>query len=465
MKIRLRNYIALVYTLFICASVAILGFTANAFSGKLFSEYVKRTIDTEISEIVRSFADQYQPSYRRFNLDGINAIGMHYLHRGYFVSLETPNGFPLWDIQIMNMPHCNMMMREITTRMQNDYRLPGSFITTKHAIVSETGPAGNVNIEVYAPYFYTMEDAQFLRALNRFFIGTGIIFALLSVIISVCLATVVARPVVQAGNAARRISEGNFAIRIPDNYAQTELHELAGSVNDLAANLENGEKWQKRLSSDIAHELRTPLTALQGNIDAMIDGIWEPTTERLQSCNEELSRLNKLIEDLSMLSIIERDNINLNKTDFDLQKPLAQVVERFRPLAIEKGLTIKTDLAKAPIHADYDRLTQVFVNILSNAVKYTDRGNITIALNAGKQTVAPNAHTITIADTGIGIPDRDLPHIFKRFYRSDASRDRSSGGSGIGLSIAAAIINAHGGTISAESVEGAGSVFKVTLPA
>ena len=459
MKIRLRNYIALVYTFFICIGIAILGITANAFSGKLFSAYIKRTIDLETNEIIRSFADQYHTPSRRFNIDSINAIGMHYLHHGYLISLETLTGEPLWDVHIMNMPQCNLIVEEITARMQNDHRLDGSFVSTQYAIDTGTGPVGKVNIEVYAPYFYTLEDAQFLSSLNRFFIGTGIVFALLGVIISLVLAAFIARPVLQAKNAARRISEGNFSTRISDNYMLTELHELAGSVNDLAANLENGEKWQKRLTSDIAHELRTPLTALRGNIDAMIDGVWEPTTERLQSCNAEIDRLHKLIEDLNMLSIIEQDNINLHKKDFDLQKLLNHTVQQFLPLAAEKGITLTANLVEAPIHADYDRLIQVFVNLLSNAVKYTDKGNITLTLNTGSLS-----HEITITDTGIGIPSHDLPHIFKRLYRSDISRNRSSGGSGIGLSIVAAIIHAHGGSISVESVEGKGSVFMVTLP-
>jgi signal transduction histidine kinase len=134
----------------------------------------------------------------------------------------------------------------------------------------------------------------------------GIVFVMVSIIVSLSLAAVITKPILQAKEAARRISGGDFSIRIPVNHFTMELHELSQSVNDLAAALENGERWQKRLSSDIAHELRTPLTTLQGNIEAMIDGVWEPTTERLESCHEEIRRLHKMVEDLNLLSILER---------------------------------------------------------------------------------------------------------------------------------------------------------------
>ena len=179
----------------------------------------------------------------------------------------------------------------------------------------------------------------------------------------------------------------------------------------------------------------------------------------MQGCNEELNRLNKLIEDFGVLSIIERDNLNLQKTDFDLKKLLVQSAGQFRPLAQEKGIDFTLDILEAPIHADYNRIMQVFVNLLSNAVKYTDQGSITLTLNINDEE-----YKICIADTGIGISEQDLPYIFKRLYRSDVSRGRSSGGSGIGLSIVATIVKAHGGDISVESKEGRGSVFTVTLP-
>jgi signal transduction histidine kinase len=326
---------------------------------------------------------------------------------------------------------------------------------------SETRYIGTVNIEAYAPFFYTISESDFLKDLDNFFIIAGILFVLLSIVVSIYLAATIARPIVRAKNAARQISGGDFRIKIPDKHFTIELHELALSVNDLSADLLNGEKWQKRLTSDIAHELRTPLTTLQGNIDAIIEGVWEPTPEHLESCSEEIERLHKLVEDLSMLSILERDIIVLHKTNFNLDKLISRAVQQFVPLANEKGIALTAELFETPIYADYDRLMQVMINLISNAVKYTDAGKITVTVKRNKQN-GQIYYEITVADTGIGIPEKDLPHIFKRLYRSDKSRGRLTGGFGIGLSIASAIVEAHGGKITAESND-TGSIFKVEL--
>jgi signal transduction histidine kinase len=178
-----------------------------------------------------------------------------------------------------------------------------------------------------------------------------------------------------------------------------------------------------------------------------------------------------LVEDLNILTSIEWETAdpvsygmsrNLNKSSFDLAKLVQTTAEHFTPAVHEKGIALRLNLRESPINADYDRLKQVFMNLLSNAVKYTDSGSITIGIERGV-----NNWDIIFADTGIGIPEKDLPHIFERFYRTDKSRNRSTGGAGIGLTIAAAIVAAHGGKISVESKSGkngpGGSVFRVEL--
>jgi signal transduction histidine kinase len=233
-------------------------------------------------------------------------------------------------------------------------------------------------------------------------------------------------------------------------------------VNDLAAALENGERWQRQLTADIAHELRTPLTCLQGNMEAMIDGVWEPTPERLSSAYEEIVRLNKLVEDLNSLSILEQENIVLHKTEFDLARLAGAAAERFRTAALEKGLTITVEECGAvTVNGDYDRLTQVFNNLISNAVKYTAQGGVTITI-----TETQDFCEATVADTGIGLEEDELDRVFERFYRSDKSRSRSGTetGAGIGLSIAQTIAIAHGGQLRAERRPSGGSIFTLRLP-
>jgi signal transduction histidine kinase len=200
-------------------------------------------------------------------------------------------------------------------------------------------------------------------------------------------------------------------------------------------------------------------------------------------------RLAGLVQDLNTLTSLEREAGDLSgenspgvsfgaaeklcKTEFDLAKLLGATAEQFRAAASGKGIEIKLNLRESPVTADYDRLKQVFINLLSNAVKYTDRGSVTVTVGEREPALGaspPGRWEVTVADTGIGIPAGDLPHIFERFYRSDKSRSRSTGGAGIGLTIAAAIVRAHGGTISAESRDdetaagsSTGSVFRVAL--
>jgi signal transduction histidine kinase len=194
----------------------------------------------------------------------------------------------------------------------------------------------------------------------------------------------------------------------------------------------------------------------------MIDGVWEPTAERLSSAYEEIVRLNKLVEDLNSLSILEQKNIVLHKTEFDLAKLASAAAERFRPAAQEKGLTITVaDCGAVMVNGDYDRLTQVFVNLIANAVKYTAQGGVAVTI-----TETQDFCEAAVADTGIGLEEDELDRVFERFYRSDKSRSRSGAeaGAGIGLSIAQTIAAAHGGRIRAERRSGGGSVFTLRLP-
>jgi signal transduction histidine kinase len=297
-------------------------------------------------------------------------------------------------------------------------------------------------------------------------------------VISVVLAGAIARPILKAEKAARSIAafhreaprvreKQSSLIRIHDRYTTRELADLSRSINELAEELEEGERRQKQLSLDIAHELRTPLTCLQGSIEAMMDGVWEADAERLGSCHEEVIRLAKLVEDLNTLTGLEWNEITLNKTGFDLSKLLQSTAEQFYPAAAEKGIAIELNLIPSPVTADYDRLKQVFINLLSNAVKFTDSGSICVSIRQGAAQDSGGSWDVSVTDTGPGIAEDEIPRIFERFYRSDKSRTRSTGGAGIGLTIAAAIAAAHGGRITAANRPAgdlsSGAVFTVQL--
>jgi signal transduction histidine kinase len=463
--ISLRNRLALSYALFACVSVLVMGAVVNRFAAKLFSAFVTEKINAESAEIAHAIADFYNPNARSFDVAGMEALGMHFVHQGYILSVADLKGNTVWDARSCDMKQCAAVIDTIALRMKNEFGVGGALRTNRFPLSYREKPVGQVSIETFGPFFYNESESAFLAGLNRFFLISGGIFIGLSILLSFFLAAQISRPVLKAAEAARRIAGGALSARVPDRYRTRELRELSRSVNDLAAALENGERWQKQLTADIAHELRTPLTCLLGNMEAMMDGLWEPTAERLSSSYEEILRLNKLVEDLSLLSILEQKNIILHKTEFDLAKLAASVTERFLPAAREKGLSLAVEAQGAVIvNADYDRLTQVFTNLIANALRYTDRGGVAVTI-----TETQDCCEAAVADTGVGLEEDETERVFERFYRSDKSRGRAGtdapgSGAGIGLSIAQAIAAAHGGRIGAERRSGGGSVFTLRLP-
>jgi signal transduction histidine kinase len=464
--ISLKNRLILTYVLFISLALVVLTFMVNQITSRIFTGLIKQNITEKSNDIVRAIAGQYNPKTRGFDIITIEAIGMYFIHEGYILTIFDENGDFIWDARSHNMRECAEVLETIAARMEEKFRVSGSFQNQQYPIHYAKQPIGNIRIETYGPFFYSEAEALFLSSVNRLFVIAGLVFVLLSVIISILLSRTIARPILKAEEAARQIAalhssgtnnQQNLRIRLHDHYQTKELAGLSRSINDLADELEEGERRQRQLISDIAHELRTPLTYLQGSIEAILDGVWKPDREHLTNCHEEIIRVTRLIQDLNTLTNFEWENIILNKTDFDLAELLQVTADQFKAAAHKKGITITLNLIPSPINADYDRLKQVFINLLSNAVKYTDEGNITISMQPSSKN-----RRIFITDTGIGIPPEYLPHIFERLYRTDKSRNRKTGGAGIGLTIAAAIVSAHGGTIKAES-NGSGTTFQVEL--
>jgi signal transduction histidine kinase len=226
------------------------------------------------------------------------------------------------------------------------------------------------------------------------------------------------------------------------------LHELSVSVKELAERLHHQETLKRRMTTDIAHELRTPLAAVQSHIEAFMDGVWEPDYERLSVIHGEVIRLTKLISELSNLSIVEGDEIKLKLSTVDLSEILNDIVDSYEPMFSDKNISVNKDIQNnVNMMGDIDYLKRIFINILSNAFKYTnENGTVSVFLEQIEDKIR-----ITVKDTGIGIPKEDLKYIFERFYRSDLSRNRQTGGTGIGLTITKALVEAHAGTIRIDS--------------
>ena len=200
--------------------------------------------------------------------------------------------------------------------------------------------------------------------------------------------------------------------------------------------------------SDIAHELRNPVAVIKSHLEAIEDGVWEPTPERIRLTVSEVDRLSQLIREVEKLTSIEGAAHSLSVEETDASSVVEKASLVFDPLYKNKGVELKRDIEPGVMmQLDGAKMRQVVENLLSNALRYTDAGG-----------------SVTVADTGIGIAAKDLPYIFERFYRTDVSRARTSGGIGIGLAIVKAIVEAHGGTIEVESEPGKGTRFTVKIP-
>ena len=475
-SISLKNRLALTYALLISLSVGILVLLVNQFTVLMFDNLVRSNIEARSREIVSMISDQFFTDRNRIDTEAIRTIGLYFAEQGYLISLEDAWGNVIWDARNQGMGH-HMMGRGMSRRWQQN-NLLNQNLQGNHResfpVFSGNIRLGIVSIETLAPVFYSETESMFLNSLNRLFLFAWILLTVLSIIVSVFLSRTIAKPILKAGDTARQIAQNystgknpgirinNPSPRINEKYKTREIAELSSSINSLAEELEESERRQSQLSSDIAHELRTPLATLQGSLEAMIDGIYQPDREHLESCHEEVLRLNRMAEDLNILTGFEWNNIALSLSEFNFPKMLSTIVDQWRAAAMEKGIELQLHIEEGSLNkaisADYDRLKQVFINILSNAIKYTDRGRIEI--NAEK---SETGWLTAVSDTGIGIPEEDLPHIFERLYRSDKSRNRSTGGAGIGLSIAAAIIKAHRGKITAENNPSGGTIFKISL--
>lgn len=271
----------------------------------------------------------------------------------------------------------------------------------------------------------------------------------------------IVEPIQRMMETSRRIAEGRYhdRVRVRDDY---EIRDLAESLNSMAATLERTEQQRQELIGNVAHELRTPLTTIKGYMEALIDGIMPADATTFSLVREEADRLSRLVQDLQDLSRLEESGVALHVRPALVSDIVSGVVRKMRPQFEAKGVSLNAmappSLARVP--ADVDRMQQVLLNLTANALQYTPPGgSVCIEAVAQGATVA-----ISVVDTGIGIAPEHLPHIFTRFYRVDKSRSRAAGGTGIGLTIARRLTEAHGGSISVESTAGQGSRFTVTLP-
>ncbi|MGM0524111.1 MAG: sensor histidine kinase [Bacillota bacterium] len=314
----------------------------------------------------------------------------------------------------------------------------------------------------YSPNQLVGADFSFFRQIRQNIMVAVVITIVLALFFSALFSKRLTKSFKVVSLAIRDLKARKLKEPVDVHALSGEMKDIGEAVNDLALTLNKQERLRKQFTADFAHELRTPLATLRSQLEAYLDGVFEPTTDRLEKSHEELMRLVRLVNELESLIAAENPEIKLNRSSVSAKALLTFMYEQFKTSFNDKGVTMTLQVPDDDvlITIDRDRIIQVLTNVINNALQYTNQGhNVTLTL---KQL--PAGIYYIIEDEGQGIKEEDLAHLFERFYRGDKSRDRKTGGIGIGLSIVKALVDAHGGDVSIESEREKGTKVTIYLP-
>lgn len=310
-------------------------------------------------------------------------------------------------------------------------------------------------------------ETEFLNSVhNSLWIAGGIAVAI-AAIIALVFSRQITAPLRRLSLAASRVARGDLSYRVTPGSTD-EVGNLANTFNSMVDSLEKNQDMRRKLMGDLAHEMGTPLAVIQSNLEGILDGVVEPSSSNISSLHQEAMLLSRLVKDLRTLSQVEAGKLNLSPAPGDIGALVSSIVTATEPEARRKNVALSMDIPPGLPRAmmDRDRVSQVVVNLLSNALRYTSEGDsIKVAVATKKGSGQSDQYLlVSVSDTGQGISEEELPHIFDRYYQGAQPKEKRSGGSGIGLTVVKELVEAHRGKVWAESARGKGSTFFFTLP-
>lgn len=461
MKVSLMKKLSLGFLMAVLGSIILASFISNYSVGNQFKNYLIDEHNTKVDNAVKIINDLYAGDKLPSNID-TDEIQRYAELQQLYIEVKDLNGNTLYSSGSSHLQQNIMMGGMMGGMMRNFHGVnAGEYTEDKYPLVSNGKNAGTIIIGYFGTSYLSSASVTFLSTLNRSFIMSAVAALIFGLIISIVISRQLSKPLVKITDTANKMRTGNLEVRSNVNTNTKEIDELSNSINYLAETLNSQDMLRKRLTSDMAHELRTPLTTLKTHVEAFMDGIWEPTAERFEVFYEEIDRLTKMVDNLRNLAKLEQTNLSLNKSKVDLSEELEKIVEAFKPLYNKENYELTSSITPGIMAViDKDKFKQIMNNLLSNSYKYLKPdGKVQVILKIEKQSAV-----IKVIDNGIGIPEKDLPYIFERFYRSDLSRNKNTGGSGIGLTITKAFVEAHSGKISVESSVNEGTTFTVEFP-
>lgn len=435
--------------------------SVNLVFQKQFSDYLARSTEETLEQLPERLSSSFL-SRGCWDSDSLYDIA-HSLPLGTHILLKEPTGETI--ITLIN-PMETMMQDDsgLNLGMGIDMGVNYSVEEWKSKTLSIFGPQGILaTAEVRYPArakVLNPADQSFVSAIYQSLLLAGLLSLLIGVLLSYWTSRRLTSPLQTLTHAVQRVGEGHLDEQVSLS-TKDEVGQLATAFNRMADNLKKQEHLRKQFTADIAHELRTPLTSIRSYIEAFQDKVLPANNENLAIINEEIERLVGLSSDLKDLNVAEMGALQPHFTQVDIGDLLDKTVNKLTPLIQEKGLSLEWHKPNSFLmEGDEYLLTRLFYNLLHNAYKFTESpGTISIHME-------PRSHAILVSvrDSGIGIPEEDLPMIFERFYRAEKSRSRETGGTGIGLALVQQITQLHHGTLEVESSLGKGSRFTVTLP-
>lgn len=450
---KLSRKLNLSFIIAILISIATISITSTIMINNRFENYLVRERENKFERISNEINELFT------NIDS-NLEEMDILHYALTEDInikivDTNNKLVYNSDRKMGMGmHGGMMNR--------NRRIPaGHYIEKTYPLIENGKNIGNLIIGYIDNSYLTDSALIFKGTLSKSILLSSFITIVLGALISMYLSKNLTSPLVDIRNTAIEIRQGNFNSRSNIETNTLEIRDLSDSINYLGETLIKEENSRKAYSSDISHELRTPLTTLKTHIEAMVDGVWEPNEEHLNILLQEVDRLSNFSDDLRDSFKSKVYKLDLNKSRFNISQELRNIITVFTPIYNKDNFALECSIEdNVEMDFDKDKFNQIINNLLTNSKKYLGtNGQVTVELKKEKKNIL-----IKIADNGTGIKEEDLPRIFDRFYRVDSSRNKGTGGSGLGLSIVKTLVEAHGGTISMNSVYGEGTEVVILLP-
>ena len=435
-----------------------------------FGDYLTSTTEAALEQLPQRLLAAYkQDTWNQTALEGISES----LPLGTDVTLKDPEGRVVATLMNpMDVMHKSlglgtgdMAMGNVTMGDMMGMNMPYSVQGWKSKTIVLSDGAKNLGTAVIRyptnARILNPQDMSFMSSVFYSLLAASGLALLLGILLSYFTSKRLVTPLQRLTQAAYRIGQGQLEERVPV-ASKDEVGQLAEAFNSMADNLKRQEDLRKQFTADIAHELRTPLTSIRSYIEAFQDGVLPTNPENLSALNEEIDRLVGLASDLKDLNIAEMGALRIIPLPVNLNELIEKVIRNLYPLLQEKELNLNwAPISEAVIVPGDERLlTRLFYNLIHNAYKYTEEGgHLGVSIKPASDSV-----DVYIEDSGIGIPEDELPLIFERFYRTDKSRTRETGGSGIGLALVRQIVLLHHGNISVQSQVGQGTCFRITLP-